>query len=171
MRIAPRGLPFASGLALALAGCSTVVPPPAARPAPTPPRPAPPAAIAPAPKPSTDWRDIPETPGSWAYSRDAAGTAATFTETGGVADFILHCDLAPHTVTLIRPGATGAVTLTTSYSAMTWPASPVRLNAADPFLDKIAFTRGRFTVESPGTTKLVLPAWAEPARVIEDCRG
>jgi hypothetical protein len=170
MKIAPRGLLFASGAALARAGCSTVVPPPAARPAP-PPQPRAPAAVAPAPKPSTDWRDIPETPGSWAYSRDASGTAATFTETGGVADFVLHCDLAPHTVTLTRPGATGPITLTTSYSAMTWPTSPVRLNAADSFLDKIAFTRGRFTVESAGTTRLILPAWAEPARVIEDCRG
>jgi hypothetical protein len=154
---------------LTLAGCTTIVPPPAAPPPPPPaaaPKPAPPPA-----RPSTDWRDIPETPGRWAYSRDASGTAATFTETGGVADFILHCDLAPHTITLTRPGATGALTLTTSYSATTWPTSPVRLNAADPVLDKIAFTRGRFTVESAGTTKLVLPAWAEPARVIEDCRG
>jgi len=167
MSLVRRATPLTA--ALALAGCATVVPPAKAPPAP--PAAAPKPTPAPVARPSTDWRDIPETPGRWAYSRDASGTAATFTETGGVADFVLHCDLAPHTVTLTRPGATGAITLTTSYSAMTWPASPVRLNAADPVLDKIAFTRGRFTVESPGTTKLVLPAWAEPARVIEDCRG
>jgi hypothetical protein len=168
MTIFTRAAPFA--LALILAGCSTPAPPPkpaAPKPAPLPPKPP----VARPPAPATDWRDIPQTPGSWAYSRDASGTAATFTETGGVADFILHCNLAQRTVTLSRPGATGAVTLTTSYSPMTWPSLPVSLVATDPFLDKIAFTRGRFTVESAGTVKLVLPAWAEPARVIEDCRG
>lgn len=167
MKISLRAAPVA--LALLLAACSTPPAPPP-RPAPPPPKPAPRPA-APPPAPATDWRDIPQTPGRWAYSRDASGTAAIFTETGGVADFILHCNLPQRTVTLSRPGATGVVTLTTSYSPMTWPALPVSLAATDPFLDKIAFTRGRFTVESPGTTRLVLPAWAEPARVIEDCRG
>jgi hypothetical protein len=167
MRIVRRATPLAA--ALALTGCATVVPPAKAPPAPPPaPKPVAPAPAAPA---STDWRDIPETPGRWAYSRDTASSAATFTETGGVADFVLRCELASHAITLTRTGATGAITLTTSYSATTWPASPVRLNAADGVLDRIAFTRGRFTVESAGTTKLVLPAWAEPARVIEDCRG
>jgi hypothetical protein len=165
MRIA-RG---AALLTLALAGCTTAPPPKPATPPPPPPQrqqvPAP-AAAAP-----TDWRDIPETPGAWGYARDAGGSAATFTETGGVADFVLRCDTAAHSVSLIRPGASGAITLTTSYAARTWPASPVALAAADPVLDQIAFTRGRFTVEGPGLKELVLPAWAEPARVIEDCRG
>ncbi len=154
---------------LALAACTTA-PTPAPRPAPHAAPPPRPVTVAPT-VPAIDWRDIPQTPGRWGYSRDAARTAATFTETGGVADFVLHCNLAQRTVTLTRPGATGAVTLTTSYAPMTWPSWPVTLAATDPFLDKIVFTRGRFTVESAGTTRLVLPAWAEPARVVEDCRG
>ncbi|WP_404712439.1 hypothetical protein [Sphingomonas sp. MMS24-J13] len=166
MRIATRAVPIA--LVLLLAACSTPPAPPP-RPAVTPP-PAP-KPVVPAPTSAIDWRDIPQTPGRWTYSRDASGTAAVFTETGGSADFILHCNLPQRTVTLSRPGTTGAVTLTTSYSPTTWASLPVSLVATDPFLDKIAFTRGRFTVESPGTTRLVLPAWAEPARVIEDCRG
>jgi hypothetical protein len=35
----------------------------------------------------------------------------------------------------------------------------------------MVFSRGRFTVEVPGAPMLVIPAWPEPARVIEDCRG
>jgi hypothetical protein len=157
-------------MTLALAACTA---PPAPRPASAPPSPKPaPTAVPapPAPKP-TDWRDIPETPGAWGYARDAGGSSATFTETGGVADFVMRCDPAAHTVALIRPGANGAITLTTSYAAKSWPAAPVVLAAADPLLDQIAFTRGRFTIEGPGLKELVLPAWAEPARVIEDCRG
>ena len=42
--------------------------------------------------------------------------------------------------------------------------------AYDPLLDAIAFSRGRFTVESESGAMLVLPAWPEPARVVEDCR-
>jgi hypothetical protein len=35
----------------------------------------------------------------------------------------------------------------------------------------MAFSRGRFMVEAQGMATLVLPAWPEPARVVEDCRG
>ena len=45
------------------------------------------------------------------------------------------------------------------------------LAANDPLLDAIAFSRGRFVIEQPGRAPLVLPAWAEIERVIEDCRG
>jgi hypothetical protein len=44
------------------------------------------------------------------------------------------------------------------------------LSANDRFLDDMVFSRGRFTVEVPGTPMLVIPAWPEPARVVEDCR-
>ncbi len=47
----------------------------------------------------------------------------------------------------------------------------IALAATDPLLDAMAFSRGRFTVEVPGTTALVLPSHAEVGRVIEDCRG
>jgi hypothetical protein len=44
------------------------------------------------------------------------------------------------------------------------------LPATDPLLDQIAFTRGRFMLAA-GTLELILPAWPEIARVVEDCRS
>ena len=47
----------------------------------------------------------------------------------------------------------------------------VRLPPNDPLLDQIAFSRGRFLVQVEGGPSLVVPAWPEFARVVEDCRG
>jgi hypothetical protein len=44
------------------------------------------------------------------------------------------------------------------------------LSAYDPFLDAIAFSRGRIAVSVTGQPALILPAWADAARVVEDCR-
>lgn len=170
----------AGSLAL-LAGC---VP----RPAPTPqqqaPRPAPPPAPAPAPapQPSADWRDLLLTPGSWSYRVDAAGTQALFGPAGFGASFTLRCDKSRRTISLMRQGITTGNTMTirTSFGQRNFPLSvqtnPIpyvfsTLPVADPFFDTIAFTRGRFTVQVPGTDMLIIPAWPEPARVIEDCRS
>jgi hypothetical protein len=38
-------------------------------------------------------------------------------------------------------------------------------------LDKLAYSLGRTMIEASGTPTLILPAWPEVARVIEDCRG
>jgi hypothetical protein len=43
------------------------------------------------------------------------------------------------------------------------------LPAGDPFLDEIVFSRGRFVVETAGAM-MVIPAWPEPAKAVEDCR-
>ena len=51
------------------------------------------------------------------------------------------------------------------------PQVVARFALDDRLLDAMAFTRGRFTVEQPGATPLVLPPWAEVGRVIEDCRS
>jgi hypothetical protein len=44
------------------------------------------------------------------------------------------------------------------------------LQASDPFLDAIAFSKGRFAVEVPGAPTLYIPSYPEITRVIEDCR-
>lgn len=129
---------------------------------------------APTPPPvATDWRDAPETQGAWNYRREAAGSAAAFGHADAAADFTIRCDPVAHVIVLTRAGgAVGTMTVTTSYSASSWPtqAGAVTLRAGDPALDRIAFSRGRFTVAVPGLPTLILPVWAEPARVIEDCR-
>jgi hypothetical protein len=102
---------------------------------------------------------------------------------GEEARFVLRCDLATRAVTLSWPGAAlpeGApVTITTSFgdtgfNASAIPALPGRVGlvmaATGPFLDGLAFSRGRFAIETGVMARTVIPAWPEPARAIEDCR-
>jgi hypothetical protein len=170
----------ATGAALAalVAGCATpqAAAPPAVRAVPPPLSPAPPA---PPPAPP-DWRDVPLTPGEWSYSPDPMGSQATFGP-GGAPVFVLRCDRPRREIRLSRSGAPAGPTLRvrTSYGVRTVPGGSLTdlsasagagVPASDSLLDEIAFSRGRFTVETDGAPTLVIPAWAEPARVIEDCR-
>jgi hypothetical protein len=95
---------------------------------------------------------------------------------------VLSCDRAAGMVSLVRPGtATGdvAVTLITASTTRTLNAEAVAgpppmialaLPARDPVLDAMAFSRGRFAVETAGLPTLYVPSWPEVSRVIEDCR-
>ena len=162
----------------ALAACAprkAPTPPPPPPPVATPqPRPVPP----PPPPPAADWRDLALTPGSWSYRGEGAVSTATFAGAGG--SFMLRCDRNARQVTLSRPGAASGnmMTIRTSSISRNLPLAvqgepAVRfasLPSNDRFLDAIAFSRGRFTVEVPGAPMLVIPAWPEPARVVEDCR-
>lgn len=81
-------------------------------------------------------------------------------------------------MSLSRSGAAVApLTVRTSSLARTVAVQPsgasvaVALAARDPLLDAMAFSRGRFIVEQHGAPTLVVPAWAEVGRVVEDCRG
>ena len=64
--------------------------------------------------------------------------------------------------------------LTRSVASSFNPASArltIDLAAADPLLDAIASSRGRIGFTVTGQPSLVVPAWAEAPRVIEDCRA
>jgi hypothetical protein len=64
--------------------------------------------------------------------------------------------------------------LSRSFPASFDPATSqatAEIAAADPILDAIAFSRGRFAVNAAGVPSLVLPPWADVARVVEDCRA
>ncbi|MGK6324828.1 hypothetical protein ACMGDM_17330 [Sphingomonas sp. DT-51] len=167
-----RRAPLLTALAL-VAGCVPQVTPPPPAPAPTPARlPAP----APAPLP-VDWQDWPRTPGTWRYAREAGGSTASF-GTGAAAALTVRCDRAARAVTLTRIGGVAApFTIRTSAMSRVLPATQVATGAAatlavnDRLLDAMVFSRGRFTLEQSGAAPLVLPPWAELARVIEDCRG
>ena len=64
----------------------------------------------------------------------------------------------------------------TSFGARSLPVerlpeyATATLAARDPFLDNMIFSRGRISIEVAGSPMLVLPSWAEAARVVEDCR-
>jgi hypothetical protein len=112
------------------------------------------------------------TPGEWLYGGGEASPQARFAAGSG-ASFVLRCDRSARQVVLARDGADtgGGMTVRTSFGARSFPAASAALAASDPFLDALAFSRGRFTVEGLGPSTLVLPAWPEPARVVEDCRS
>ena len=122
-----------------------------------------------------DWRDMPITPGDWAWSQEGGQSVARFA--GGALS--MRCDRASGTVTVLRSGrAAGSVplTITTTDTGRTLSASPrgdalaVTLQARDSLLDAMAFSRGRFMVEAAGLATLYVPSWPEVGRVIEDCR-
>ena len=160
---------LASLAALAASCAPRPQPPQPTAPPPTPPAPPP---TTPPPPPPADWRDAPLSPGDWTYS---AGTAVFMNV--GAPVLTVRCDAAGR-LSLIRGGASGGsrITIRTSFgdrSLTAMPAGPglaATIAASDPLLDQIAYSRGRFLVESDGAPVLIVPAWPEPARVVEDCR-
>lgn len=103
-----------------------------------------------------------------------------FGPAGSGARLTVRCDRAGRRILFARAGAgQGAMTVRTSYGAQVWPTSAASgsmpetvaaRGASDGALDQIAYSRGKFAVEVLGLDPLILPAWAEVARVIEDCR-
>lgn len=172
-----RRIPTLAALTL-VSAC--VAPPTDAPPPPPPVRIAPPPPPAPAPL-AADWRDWPLTPGTWRYESDPRGSRALFGLGGSDARLVLRCDRTERQIHLSRPGSQpGALTIRTSSTTRALAVRPTggavpyvaaTLGVRDPLLDAMAFSRGRFVVEQAGGGALVVPAWAEVARVIEDCRG
>lgn len=163
-------------LSACVGGASAPAPEPMPEPRPEP-RPAPPP---PPPPASADWRDFPLTPGTWTYAEGPGGSRAIF-GAGEGGRFSIACEASRRTIILMRPGQSpgSSLTIRTTSTARTLPGTSLssqqaiaaQLPASDRFLDAIAFSRGRFTVEAQDADMLVLPAWAEIGRVIEDCRG
>ncbi|MBV1688363.1 hypothetical protein KRR38_11920 [Novosphingobium sp. G106] len=174
-RSAPLTLLALATLSAFTASCSNtrVIPPPTPVPTPTP-RPAPPPP--PPSRPATQgWQDVPITPGDWTWGIEGGQSVARFA--GGT--LVLRCDRAASTITLQRSGSAAGIeplTVTTTSGVRTLSATPqagalaVALPARDPLLDAIAFSRGRFAVETPGLEPLYVPSWPEVSRVSEDCR-
>lgn len=160
---------------LAIAACvgPTPAPPPPPRPAPPPP----PRVVAPAP---ADWRDAPQTPGTWRWRMDGDRSVAEYATYAAAPVAKLICEPLSQTTILWRNSpATGPMplTVTTTGARRLLTATPdgaggasASLRAGDPVLDALAFSRGRFMVEMQGAPPLYLPAWPELSRVIEDCR-
>ena len=133
-----------------------------------------PVVVPPKPTAPTDWRDRPYTPGGWHY----ANHVATYGTEGAPVLFAMQCDLGRRLIVLSVAGSVPTLTIRTSYAERTWPAQPgadgrsqISFAPTDPQLDQIAFSRGRFSVSGPNLPEIDIPAWAEPSRVIEDCRN
>lgn len=192
MRISP-SFAVAPACLLLLASCVGPATAPARAPVPasaTPTRPLPTPTSTPvtAPQPTTPpatgWIDRPVAPGVWTYRPGATGPAALFGPPGAAPRLTVRCDSVGQHILFTRAGQAGsgggAMTVRTSYGAQAWPARAsvgalpeivATRAASDGGLDQIAYSRGKFAVEVPGLDPLILPAWAEVARVIEDCRG
>lgn len=178
---APRIRLQALGLtALALLGSCAApkqVPPPRPVPVPTP-RPAPP----PLPRAAADWRDAPQTPGSWFWRSEGGLSIASFGPVGAAPLASVTCDRAAGQVLLGRQShAAGTVPMQIATTSTTHALTSeslrskagwlvVALRSRDPLLDAIAFSRGRFAFEAAGEATLYLPSWPEIGRAIEDCR-
>jgi hypothetical protein len=157
---------FGLAAVAALAACATKPspPPPVVEVIPPPlPPPLPPVEA------RTDWADQPLSPGEWRYQAPGGGSEAWFGSAAG--GFMLSCDPERREVLLTRIGAPSGAPLTIRTSSMSRVvADGVPLRASDPLLDAIVFSRGRFAVETDGRPALIIPAWPEPGRVVEDCR-
>ena len=117
--------------------------------------------------------DAPLTPGDWTY----AGGLARFAE-----HLVLRCDRAAGVVEIGRAGTAPApaqMIVRSEFMERGIAAQPAesdpawifaRVPARDPLLDAMAFSKGRFAVEVPGSPTLYAPSYPEVTRVIEDCR-
>jgi len=165
-------------LLLALASCSTA--PPAPVPQPTRP------VAAPSPAPTAlpeKWIDWPITAGAWVYRKDDRGSLALFGEANRDAIFIIRCDQSRRQLFLSRTGSVGegaTMVLRASAGMASYPAgnngatppyTAIAVSPGDIMMDRIAYSRGRFAVETSGLEPLAIPVWPEFSRVVEDCRG
>lgn len=119
--------------------------------------------------------------GSWSYAQAVDGSEAVFANSARSPQLVLHCTRATRRITMSMPATAAAPSLKvwTSSLERSVPASfnpatgrlTIELSNYDPLLDAIVSSRGRFGVTIGVLPPLVIPPWAEPARVIEDCRA
>lgn len=119
--------------------------------------------------------------GAWSYRVVPNGTEAAFTDSASARRLVLRCDRAARTVSVSRTGVARAAPVLAIWTTMESRSVPSRflptgelvadLAAADPLLDAIAFSRGRFATGAAGAPLVAVPVWPEVSRVIEDCRS
>lgn len=119
--------------------------------------------------------------GGWTYNATADGSEAQFTASTGYGQLWLHCTRATRRVSIARLATIAAPSVdvwtssATRKVASSFSPSSGRLTIEfenyDPLLDAIATSRGRIGFSIGSEPALVVPAWADVARVIEDCRS
>jgi hypothetical protein len=118
--------------------------------------------------------------GDWSYASSSDGSDATFANSSGSPQLRVHCVRSLRQVSISRPaGAPAPVmnvwTSSASRSVVSSfdPATrrlTIVFGNTDPLLDAIANSRGRLGFAIGSDPALIVPAWAEVSRVIEDCR-
>ena len=118
--------------------------------------------------------------GRWTYAAVPSGSEVTFSNAAAQPQLTIRCARPTRQVTISKPASAAVPFLFVWTSGLTRnvPASfnpatariSATLSAFDALLDAVAFSRGRIAVSVSGQPTLVLPAWSEAARVIEDCR-
>ena len=118
--------------------------------------------------------------GSWSYAPAADGSEAVFSNGTGTPQVWVHCTRATRRVTISRVAIAAAPTLNVWTSSQTkemvasFNPATGRLTSDfgnyDPLLDAIVSSRGRVGFSYGAQPALIVPAWAEIARVVEDCR-
>ncbi len=133
-------------------------------------------------QPAGNWTDWTIAPGIWIYRDDRRGSIALFGEPGENATFMIRCDENRGQIYLSRAGAVdgdATTTLRASSGMRSFPAYnsggsvdyvASTIAPGDYMLDRIAFSRGRFAVETGGLRSIAVPIWPEFTRVVEDCR-
>ena len=126
--------------------------------------------------------------GSWTYAATADGSEAIFANPSALPQLSIRCVRAAQRITIAKPATAAApfMYVWTSSAFRSVPASfnpltnriSIDVTSNDPLLDALAFSRGRIGVivaQSAGaaaqSVQLIVPAWPEIARVVEDCRS
>ena len=119
--------------------------------------------------------------GSWTYSAASDGSEAIFANAASSPQLWVHCIRATRKVSIAKPATAASpfINVWTSAQSRSVPASfnpatgrlTIELDANDTLLDALSNSRGRIGFTAGSEPSLVVPAWAEPARVIEDCRA
>ncbi len=169
----------ASVAAAMLSACATIPPPP--RPAQAVIRPL---IVPPIAPPVANWADRSAAPGDWTYRPDSQGGVALFGRSQASADLVVGCDRAKERIILSRyglmpSGQVAQMTVRATDASRSYPAQAnallpgyisTELAAKDPQLDAMVHSRGAFLISLTGTEDLIVPAWAEFARIVEECR-
>lgn len=118
--------------------------------------------------------------GDWTYAPTSDGSHAVFANSSGQPQLTIRCTKSTRRVALLKAvsSASPSIWVWTSSQKKNLPATYdsssgqviADLAAYDPLLDAIASSRGRVGFSTSGLEALVVPPWADIARVIEDCR-
>lgn len=120
------------------------------------------------------------TEGTWTYSITADGSEAVFASAASPQLWV-HCTKATRRLSIAKAATAAApfISIWTSSLAKDVASSfnpaagrlTIELANYDPLLDALSNSRGRIGFTVATQPPLVVPAWAEAAHVIEDCRA